>query len=256
VWTGLAYQLNRWSREQDQGHRAFVNRFQLLSGIGLILYGLTATFASVDWAMSLEPHWFSTIYGLQFIAAQVLSALALTVLILLLLSTHQPMSRRLRPSHFHDFGNLLLAFVMLWAYLAFSQYLITWSGNLPEEIPWYLNRTRGGWQWIGLLLIIFHFAVPFFLLLLRATKRKARTLALVAFALLILRAVDWIWLVEPAFSEGIHVHWMDIAAPVGIGGLWLVFFLRQLRTLPLLPVHDPRFAEKVNEGEALEHGAQ
>ena len=138
--------------------------------------------------MSLEPHWFSTIYGLQSIVGQVLAALALTVLVLMLLSRYEPLSNRLGPSQFHDFGNLLLAFVLLWAYLAFSQYLITWSGNLPEEIPWYLNRTRGGWQWVGLLLVVFHFAVPFFLLLLRTTKRKARALARVAAALLALQA--------------------------------------------------------------------
>ncbi len=254
IWVGLAAQLNRWSKQQDRGERAYVNRFQGTSGIGLLLFGLTASFAAVDWVMSIEPHWFSTIYGMQFIVGNILSTLAFVVPMLLLLSAYEPMKSRLEESHFHDYGNLLLAFVMLWAYLAFSQYLITWSGNLPEEIPWYLNRTRGGWQHIGLLLVIFHFAVPFLLLLSRTTKRSAKTLARVSIAILALRLVDMIWLVAPAFSAELTVHWMDIAAPIGIGGIWIAAFVWQLKALPLLPLNDPRFIDTVDTEEALEHG--
>jgi hypothetical protein len=255
IWIGLAFQLNRWSKAQDRGESVDLRRFQLVSGIGLLLFGLTVTFASVDWVMSLEPHWFSTIYGMQFIAGLVLAALAFTVPVLVPLSKYEPLSQHIERKHFHDFGNLMLAFVLLWAYLAFSQYLITWSGNLPEEIPWYLNRTQGGWQYIGLLLVVFHFAVPFFLLLSRATKRSARVLSRVAVAILVLRLVDLIWLVEPAFASSLSVHWMDFAAPMGIGGVWLAIFTRQLKALPLLPVNDPRFAENLEAEEALEHGA-
>lgn len=255
IWIGLAFQLNRWSKAQDRGEPVDLRRFQLVSGIGLLLFGLTVTFASVDWVMSLEPHWFSTIYGMQFIVGLVLSALAFMVPVLVLLSKYEPLSRHIERKHFHDFGNLMLAFVLLWAYLAFSQYLITWSGNLPEEIPWYLNRTQGGWQYIALLLVVFHFAVPFFLLLSRATKRSARILSRVAAAILVLRLVDLIWLVEPAFASSLSVHWMDFAAPIGIGGVWLAIFTRQLKALPLLPVNDPRFAENLETREALEHGA-
>jgi hypothetical protein len=255
IWIGLAFQLNRWSKAQDRGEPADLRRFQLVSGIGLLLFGLTVTFASVDWVMSLEPHWFSTIYGMQFVIGIVLSALAFMVPVLVLLSKYEPMSRHIERKHYHDFGNLMLAFVLLWAYLAFSQYLITWSGNLPEEIPWYLNRMQGGWQYIGLLLVVFHFAVPFFLLLSRATKRSARILSRVAVAILVLRLVDLIWLVEPAFTSSLRVHWMDVAAPIGIGGVWLAIFTRQLKALPLLPVNDPRFAGTPETKEALEHGA-
>jgi hypothetical protein len=255
VWIGLALQLNRWSKAQDRGESVDLRRFQLVSGVGLVLLGLTGSFASVDWVMSLEPHWFSTIYGMQFIAGLVLAALAFTVPLLALLSKYEPMSQHIGRKHFHDFGNLMLAFVLLWAYLAFSQYLIIWSGNLPEEIPWYLNRTQGGWQYIGLLLVVFHFALPFFLLLSRATKRSARVLTQVSLAILVLRLVDLIWLVEPAFSSSLQVHWMDLAAPIGIGGLWLAIFTRQLKALPLLPLNDPRFAETLETKEALQHGA-
>jgi hypothetical protein len=254
IWIGLSFQLNRWSKAQDRGEPADLRRFQLVSGIGLLLFGLTVTFASVDWIMSLEPHWFSTIYGMQFIAGIVLSTLALIVPVLVLLSKYEPLSRHIERKHYHDFGNLMLAFVLLWAYLAFSQYLITWSGNLPEEIPWYLNRTQGGWQYIGLVLVVFHFAVPFFVLLSRATKRSARVLSRVAIAILILRLVDLIWLVEPAFTSTLSIHWMDVAAPIGIGSIWLALYFRQLKALPILPLNDPRFAEGIGGEEALEHG--
>ena len=255
IWLVLASLLNRWSGRQDRGERAYINRFQLASGIGLLLYGLTASFSSVDWVMSIEPHWFSTIYGLQFIAGQMLSAVAFTVLVLLLLSEHEPLRDRIGAARFHDFGNLMLAFVMLWAYLAFSQYLITWSGNLPEEIPWYLSRTRGGWQWIGLMLVVFHFAIPFALLLSRAAKRSARSLSLIAGLILLLRLADTIWLVEPAYVRELSVHWMDILAPVGIGGIWMFAFLSRLKAYPLMPLNDPRFAGVPVPEEALRHEA-
>ncbi len=256
IWIGLATLLTRWSRQQDQGNLSVAGRFQLGSGLGLLLFALTASFASVDWIMSIEPHWFSTIYGLQFIVGLILTALAFMVPILLLLSADEPLKDRMRPSHFHDFGNLLLAFVLLWAYLAFSQYLITWTGNLPEEIPWYLNRTRGGWQWIGLILVVFHFAVPFAILLSRTAKRSARVLSRVAVALLLLRLIDTIWLVAPAYSSELTIHWMDILAPIGIGGVWIAAFLRQLKSAPVLPVNDPRFTEAMATEEAIEYGTR
>ena len=255
IWIGLATLMSRWSRQQDQGSTSVAGRFQLGSGLGLLLFAITASFASVDWIMSIEPHWFSTIYGLQFIVGLILTALAFTVPILLLLSDYEPLKDRIRPSHLHDFGNLILAFVMLWAYLAFSQYLITWTGNLPEEIPWYLNRTRGGWQWVGLILVVFHFAVPFAVLLSRAAKRSARVLSRVAVAILVLRLIDFIWLVAPAYASELTIHWMDILAPIGIGGVWLAAFFWQLESAPVLPVNDPRFTVAIETQEAVEHGS-
>jgi len=250
AWLSMAYFLNRWSREQDRtGDLRLARRLRMLSGPGLVLYGLTATFAAIDWVMSLEPQWSSSIFGILIIGGQALSAMAFIIAVAVLLAQHEPLSGVLLPGHFHDLGKLLLAFVMLWAYFAFSQLLIVWSGNLPEEIPWYLHRLHGGWGWVGVLLILFHFALPFVLLLSRDLKRNARALALLAVAVIFMRLVDLFWLTAPEFWPGrFHLHWMDIAAPVGIGGVWLAVFAWQLRGWPLLPIGD-RYLEK-----ALEHG--
>lgn len=237
VWLALAWALNRWSAEEDRtGSPAVRSRLQKLSGPGLILYGLTVTFASVDWVMSLEPHWYSTIYGILFIVGQALATLAFAITALLVLGTRPPLAEILTPQNFHDLGNLTLAFVMLWAYVAFSQFLIIWSGNLPEEIPWYLARTRGGWGAVAVGLVLFHFVLPFLLLLARQNKRRLRALGALAAAMLALRLVDLYWIVAPAFHrQELAVHWMDLAAPVGVGGLWMAAFVWQLKQRPLVP---------------------
>ncbi len=236
IWLGLAYFLNKWSSQQDRSAHSATGRLKTLSGPGILLYGLTVTFASVDWVMSLEPHWFSTIYGIIFVVGQALATLAFAVVGLALLAKRTALGGRLKPSHFHDLGNLTFAFVMLWAYVAFSQYLIIWSGNLPEETPWYVKRLNGGWGWVAGFLIVFHFVLPFVLLLVRANKRRMGMLAAIAGALIIIRWVDLFWIVMPAFhAEGFSVHWMDLAAPVGIGGLWLSVFVWQLGRRPILP---------------------
>ena len=139
---------------------------------------------------------------------------------------------------------------MLWAYFAFSQYLIIWSGNLPEEITWYVRRLHGGWQTVGLILILFHFALPFLLLLSRDLKRSARLLARLAAAVIVMRFIDLFWLIAPAFhGEALSVHWMDLAAPVGLGGIWLAFFVRRLKSRPLLPIGDPHLEEALGHNE-------
>jgi hypothetical protein len=257
VWIGLAYFLNRWSLEQDrQESREISRRLQLLSAAGLVAYGLTVTFASIDWVMSLEPHWFSTMYGVLYIAGQALNALAFVTAALVLMAGQKPFSDFVRPSHYHDLGKLMLAFVMFWSYVAFSQYLIIWAGNLPEEIPWYLRRLNGGWGWIGVALIALHFTLPFLLLLPEGANRNPRILASVAGLVVLMRFVDVYWLVRPAFTQAaapssarLQLHWLDLAAPIGIGGVWLAVYLWQLKQRPLLPVNDPEFQE------ALAHGA-
>jgi hypothetical protein len=235
AWLLLAWLLNRWSGQEDRGDLSFQGRFQRLSGPGLIIYALTITFASIDWVMSLEPHWFSTIYGLMFIVGQVLTALAVAIVVLLLLADQPPLSAILKAQTLNDFGNLLLAFILLWAYLSFSQYLIIWSGNLPEEIPWYLRRSTGGWQWIALALALFHFAIPLALLLLRRNKRRTRALASIAIAVFVMRLVDLVWLIVPAHETAIRIHWLDVVTFLGVGGLWVANFSRELRKYPLLP---------------------
>jgi hypothetical protein len=212
----------------------------------LLFLVLTVTFASVDWVMSLDPHWFSTIFGLLTVAGQGLSALALAIAVLSLLATTEPLAAFLTPRHFHDLGKLLLAFVMLWAYLSFSQFLIIWSGNLPEEIPWYIERLRGAWGYVSLLLVIGHFALPFALLLSRDLKRNRALLAKVALFVIVMRFVDIVWLVAPVFEHhGFPIHWMNVVLPLGIAGIWMFLFVRNLRSRALLPLNDPYFKEAV-----------
>ncbi len=252
VWIAIAYFVNRWSLEQDHaGSPALTRKLQLLSAGGLVAYGLTMTFASIDWVMSLEPHWFSTMYGVLYIAGQALNALAFVTAALVLMSGEKPFSDFVRPAHYHDLGKLLLAFVMFWSYVSFAQYLIIWAGNLPEEIPWYLRRLHGGWGWLGAALVVLHFALPFLLLLPAGANRNSRILATVAGLVVLMRFVDVYWLVRPVFTQisasatsaRFEVHWLDLAAAVGIGGVWLAVFLWQLEERPLLPVNDPEFAE-------------
>jgi len=242
VWLIFAWILNRWSDRQDAtGDPSLIRRFQLLSGPGVVLYALTITFASIDWVMSLEPHWFSTIYGLIFMVGQVLSTLAFGIVILALIADAPPMPKFLRPETLQDLGNLLFACVMLWAYLSFSQYLIIWSGNLPEDIPWYVRRSVGGWQWVAAVLALFHFAIPFLLLLVRRNKQKRKVVAAIAAAVILMRSVDLAWLIMPSYEAAVRIHWLDLATLAGVGGLWVAVFCRQLRKQPLLPLQDPEF---------------
>ena len=243
IWFTLAHFLNKGSRMEDaEGSRLPITmRLEAISGIGLVIYGFTVTFASVDWVMSLEPRWYSTVYGMLFMVGQALAALAFSVIILIWLSDRPPLSRSVQPTHFQDLGSFLLVFVMLWAYLEFSQFLIIWAGNLTEEIPWYLRRMQGVWGHVGLLLVLLNFALPFFLLLFRHIKRRKRSLLTVAGLILLMRLVDMNWMVLPAFGGGaVHLTWMNVAAPLGLGSLWFAYFTWQLQQAPLLPLHDPR----------------
>jgi hypothetical protein len=255
VWNALSYRLNAWSLEQDRtGDPRIARRMQLLSAAGLVAYGLTITFASFDWLMSLEPHWFSTIFGVLIMGGQGLTALALLIVALVWLSRRPPLDRIVVPAHFHDLGNLTLAFVMLWAYFSFSQYLIIWSGNLPTEIAWYLHRMQAGWRPVAIALMLFHFAVPFVVLLSRQVKRQPELLVRVAVAILCARLIDLFWLIGPEFHpQGIVVSWMDLIVPLTLGAIWAGAFIHQLRGRAILPLHDPEFDEAL--GRIIERGA-
>jgi hypothetical protein len=255
VWNALAYFLNSWSLRQDQtADQQLARRMQMLSGGGLVAYGLTITFASFDWLMSLEPHWFSTIYGVLIMGGQGLSALAFLIVVLVWLSRRPPLDRIVVPAHFHDLGNLMLAFVMLWAYFSFSQYLIIWSGNLPAEIAWYLHRLQTGWRPVGITLIVAHFVAPFIVLLSRQVKRHPDLLMKVAIFVLLVRLVDLFWLIAPEFHQhGIAVSWLDALLPLAMGAIWVACFIWQLRGRAILPVHDPEFDEAL--GRIIERGA-
>jgi hypothetical protein len=262
IWFALAYFLNKWSLAQDtttdpRMQRTLKERMQSVSGPGIVLFGLTVTFAAIDWLMTLEPEWFSTIWGLLIMAGWGLSALAFAICIE---SFFVLKDERLRdvyqPRHMHDHGKLLLAFVMIWAYFSFSQFLITWSGNLPEEIVWYLHRLRSGWQYVALFIVFFHFALPFVVLLSRNLKKQAGKLILVALLVLAARVVDLFWLIAPAhvvFPPGhggaarVATYALYFIAPLGVGGLWLWYFARQLRLRPLLPLGDEGLANALEE---------
>ena len=254
IWLTLAFFLNKWSLEQDgTADQDVTKRMRLLSGPGMVLFVFTVTFAAIDWYMSLEPEWSSTIYGFIFVAAWSMNALAFVIVAMATLSKHEPMNHIVAPLHFHDLGKLLLALVMLWAYFAFSQFLIIWSGNLPEEIGWYLVRTHGAWGAIILSVVILHFALPFLFLLSRRLKRDPNKLVFVAGLVLIMRLIDLLWMLGPAFTkEHFHVSWMDVVAPVAIGGLWLAMFALQLSKRSLIPINDPQY-ESVLEQAHAEH---
>jgi hypothetical protein len=241
AWLALTFFLTKWSKAQDRdGDPHLAIALRKLSGGGLPLLAFTATFAAFDWIMSLDPRWSSTIFGMLFLGGQGLGAMALVIGVAYLLSRREAFRRVLAPTVLNDLGNLLLAFVMIWAYLAFSQLLIIWAGNLPEEIPWYLHRIAGGWNAVAIALAVFYFAVPFLVLLGRGNKRQHRRLATIAAAILIARALDIFFLVMPEFyRDHLRAHWMDGAALIGVGGLWVTMFLRRLGSLPLLAPNDP-----------------
>jgi hypothetical protein len=242
VLIGLTFLLTRASTAQDRS-ASYEPAFRQISGPGLILYSFVISFAIVDWVMSLDPHWISTIYGAIFIAGGLLSSLCLMVVVESILARYEPVKEFLRPKEVHDHGKLILAFTMLWAYFSFSQLIITWAGNLPHEITWYTRRLYNGWQFVGLALFVFHFAVPFLLLLSRPFKRKTETMIWVAAWQLIMCYVDTFWHIEANFSKTFQVTLLDVLTPFAIGGLWMWLFFRNLRQRPLLPLHDPNLPE-------------
>jgi hypothetical protein len=233
----MAVLLRRWSRQQDEGDALASRRLRILSGGGLILYVLCMNFASTDWVMSLEPEWYSTIFVTVFMAGQFLAALALMTALLAAFSEHASVSWSIPTKVFHDLGNMLLAFVIFWTYVSFSQFLVIWSGNLPKEISWYLHRSTGGWQWVALVLMLSQFFIPFALLLSRAAKRHKSRLAAISALILLANIVNNFWLVAPAFHpKRFSVHWMDLAELLALGGIWSGTFIFFLKRRPLLPL--------------------
>ncbi|MFN0158557.1 MAG: hypothetical protein ACKVRP_10875 [Bacteroidota bacterium] len=243
LWIGIAFLLSKMSLKQDQtADPALARKMKILSGPSMVVFVLSASFASVDWMMSLEPEWYSTIYGMQLIVGSVLTTFAFAIMMIGMLEKREPISEVLTTRHIHHLGNLLMAFTILWAYLAFSQFIIIWSGNLPEDNFWYIRRLGTGWNVVAVILLIGHFFVPFLLLLSRRTKRVLNALSKIAAGVFVMRLVDLFWTIIPAFSHNqVRLHWLDIIAPIAIGGMWVAVFMWQLKGKPLLPLHDPRF---------------
>jgi len=244
IWNLLSYLLSHWSRQTDRaGAPDNTERFKAVAGPGLILYGFTISFAAIDWVMSLDPSWISTIFGLVILIGEVLSAMCFAVVVERILFNYKPMSEMLSPDFVHDHGKWMLTFVMVWAYFNYSQWLIIWAGNLPSEITYYMRRLNGGWGYVGLFIVIFHFAIPFGTLLSRPFKRNIRKLVWLAVWLIMMRYLDLFWIIEPNFSTTFQVTVADIVVPIAIGGFWLAYFFRNLGSLPLLPLYDPSAGE-------------
>ena len=244
IWNVLSFLLSMWSKQTDKpGAPDNTQKFKAVAGPGLILYALTISFAGIDWVMSMDPTWISTMFPLIILIGEVLSAMCFAVVVERILFNYNPMSKLLRSNFVHDHGKWMLAFIMVWAYFSYSQWLIIWAGNLPNEITFYLARLSFGWGWVGLFLVIFHFAVPFAILLSRPFKTNIRKLVWLAIWLMLMRWVDLFWIIEPNFSKSFTITISDIVAPVAIGGLWLFVFFRNLASLPLVPAYDPSAIE-------------
>lgn len=261
LWFTMAYLLNKWSEKQDASETLedaaeYLEKPTRFSGPTMVIFALVVSFAAIDWVMTLDKHWFSTIWGMLYLVGWGLSTFAFVIALLANLLDKEPFSRIIGKKHFHDIGKLMLALVMVWTYFNLSQYLIIYSGNIPEETPWYLTRISGGWQYVGLLLLFFHFVFPFLLLLSRDIKRNSKWLSTIAVLILVMRIVDSFYHIGPQPMAGgdghgsvFHISWTDFVAPIAIGGLWLAFFFYQLKKRPLLPYKDPFVENAIKHGQ-------
>jgi len=245
VWGVFAWLLNRWSLRQDGGGKPELHRrLQGLSGAGLLVYMLTASFASFDWLMSLDPTWVSSLYGMHFVVGQGAAGLCWLILLARWLTRSEPLARVYAPRHFDDYGKLLLAFILLWAYMTYSQFVIIWSANLTEEIGWYLPRRRGGFYVLSFVIFALHFVLPFFLLLAKSVRSDPRRLVWAALPVFIARWLDLVWQAGPSLApDGPVFHWLDPVVLLAIGGIWVAAFAWQLKRRALLPQHDPNLEE-------------
>jgi hypothetical protein len=253
IWGFYAWRLNSLAVKRDtdlpENTPFWIKKFENISGPGIVLYAITMTAGAIYWVMSMDPTWFSTVYGLLFLVGQGYAVLAFSIVVAVSLSKAEPFKTILRQTEQHDLGKLTFAFVMLNIYLAFGQFLIIWSGNLPQEINWYLDRIRGGWGVVITLDFIFHWLIPFTMLLSRDLKRNKKRLVRVCQWMVFARAFDMFWLIEPNFKDAarnLHFSWgilEYIAVPVGLFAFWVAYFCTRLKTRPLVQVNDPHVAE-------------
>src|SRR5271168_766144 len=260
------YLLNKWSLERDadpaRGTEPSFDRwrikFENLSGIGIVIYSILLTDGAIVWIKSLDVTWYSSIWGLQFIVGQGYAVLALGILTVILLSRFEPMKTMLRATEQHDLGKLAFAFVMLNIYLNFAEFLIIWSGNIPDEIPWYLNRIHGGWWYICSADFICHWLIPFCLLLSRDLKRNNQKMIWLTCFMIFARCLDMFWLIEPNFADAAgNLHIVGnigilayITVPVAVISLWSWFYMRELQARPLINVNDPHVEEMLEPEHA------
>jgi hypothetical protein len=238
-WLILTTLMNRWAAADDREEPVEAKeRLVNISGFGMLIWGVSITFASIDWTMSIEPHWYSTMYGVLFIGGQAVSGMSFAIVVALLLREYEPWVELIRADHLHDLGNLLFAFVIFWIYVAFMQFLIIWSGDIAEEVEWYVKRIRHNWEWVALALVILHFFTPFFALLSRWVKRHPKPLLATAGLLLVMRLFDLWWMVEPSFWKSpASACWLGLIGPIAMGGFWVAWFAWSLSHRSQLPIH-------------------
>ncbi len=259
IWTFLSSRLLKWSSAEDRGDLTVIEKMGRFSAPGIVIYALTMTFGSFDWLMSIEAHWFSTMFGVRYGAGAALGSLAVAVIVLNKLKDVEPIKSIMGTRLFWDLGNLMLALTMFWAYVSFSEYLIIWCANLPEERFWYSDRLQGGWQFLSIAILALHFFAPFFLLINRSIKKNIGRLAKVAVFILIMRFLDLLWTIAPSYQgegaeAGLRIHLLDVTTTIGLAGIWAFFFLRGLSSRPLIASNNPRIKDcLISDGDA-HHG--
>lgn len=252
IWLFWGLRVTRLADQQDEtGDPALRNRMRAFSAPGVLVFTLTATFAVIDWLLSTDAEFFSTVYGAMILIGDVLQTFAMSIIVLVLVSGKDGFQGRVNSKVLHDLGNLMFAFVIFWTYLSVSQLIIIWPANLPQELQWYLVRVHGFWRYIAAAIAIIMFALPFLLLLSQERKRNPIRLMRVAIFILFARLVDMFWIVAPTYRRnGFAVYWTDFAVFIGIGGIWVYVFVGQLKRRPLLPLQDPRIAPPASEATA------
>lgn len=245
IWVLLARYLLRLSLAEDGGHTESISKkMRVASAPGMILFALTITFASFDWLMSLDAHWYSTIFGVYVFSGSLLAMLAFLMRFVLYLDGTGTLRGIITREHWHDLGKLIFAFTVFWGYMAFSQYFLIWYGNIPEETVWFLHRWEHGWQYISLLIVFGHFVIPFFVLFPYSTKRSRPVMLVMTIWILAMHWVDLYWIIMPNLHrEAVKFSWIDFAPMLGIGGIFIWFFWSRVRVTPLVPVGDPGLEE-------------
>ncbi len=247
VWTALAIILSKLSTQQDGGHSENLRKkFVKTSAPGMILFALTTTFAAFDWLMSLDPHWYSTIYGVYVFAGGTCGMFAIVTLMLMSLRKRGVLKDVVTHEHYHDLAKMMFAFMIFWGYMAFSQYFLIWYGNIPEETIWFLHRWEGSWKIVTLILVFGHFVIPFLIMVTRGAKRNLGALKILAIWLLLMHLVDMYWLVMPTLHKhAVHISWIDFATLIGIGGIFFWVFWNRFMARPVVPVGDPKLKQSI-----------
>ncbi len=248
IWTILAVMLNRLSMKQNiSANFEQIKKFRTISAPGMILFAFTLTFAAFDWLMSLDAHWYSTIFGVYVFAGSFLAMLSLTSFLVIRLQNNGVLTKAITKEHYHDLGKLIFAFIIFWGYMAFSQYFLIWYGNIPEETIWFLHRWEGSWKIVSLIIVFGHFIIPFFMLFPQTIKRNKIVMTIMTLWILVMHWIDIYWLVMPSLSHhGVHLSWIDLVAFIGIGGIFLYVFWRFFTQHPLVPVNDPNLKKSIN----------